>query len=286
MLGPTDLLFGILIPAVVAGILLLVDARLGAQRPRVRSLHLGAAGLGAGYLIAHAWLVGVPASPFAGGAVPFTAWIFWMVAVAIVLAPLRGVPALARWSHVLYVGLFCVWMRRVIRSPGPGEGADFLLSFGGVLLVFVLWRLLERLAERRPGPSLPLALWAACAGTSVTLLLNKSGSLAQLVGAVCAGLGAAVVVTWIVRGAHLARGVVAIVAIVVASAVRIAIVYDLPAASWVLLAVAFVGPWLGEVPGLRARSARLAGAVSFLGAAIPAGAAAVVTAVAREPSPY
>jgi len=284
--GPTDLLFGILIPAVVAGILLLVDARFGAPRPSLRSLHLGAAALGAGYLIAHAWLVGVPASPLGESTVPYTAWIFWMVAAAIVLAPLRGWPATASLMRSLYPALFCVWMHRVIRGPGPHGGLGSVLAFGAVLLVFVLWKLLERLAERKPGPSLPLALWAACAGTSVTLLMNKSGSLAQLVGAVCAGLGAAVVLTWIVRDNHLARGSVAIVAIVVASAVRIAVVYDLPTASWVLLAVAFALPWLSEVPGVRARSPRVRALAAFLGAAIPSAAAALVAAAAREPSAY
>jgi hypothetical protein len=286
LIGPAAILFGIAIPALVAGIVLFVDARLRARGSPACALHLGSLALGGGYLIAHAWLVGAPKSPLGQDALPFTSWIFWLVAIAVLLAPLRGIPAIARWMRVLYVAAFCVSMRRVIQDPGPDEGADVVLAFGGVLLVYVLWTALERLAERRPGAALPAALWAACAGTSLTLLLNRSGSLAQLVGAVCAGLGAAVVVACLVRGTHLARGAVAIVVIVAASAVRVAVVYDLPAASWALLAVAFAGPWLGEIPALRARAPRTADVASFLGAAVPAGAAALLTWSSREPSPY
>ncbi len=67
---------------------------------------------------------------------------------------------------------------------------------------------------------------------------------------------------------------------------RNAVIYDLPDVCWVLVAVAFVGPWLGEIPSLRERSPRIAGVAAFLGALIPAAIAAGLAYNARAPSPY
>lgn len=284
--GPSALLFGVLIPAVIAGIVLLVSGRRARAEPEAPRPVAGALALGAGYLAAHALLVGVPPVPGPDVTIPFLGWIFWMAAGAVLLAPLRAAPVVARFGNAFYVALFSILPYHLIRQPGPAPAALDFGGFGGVLLAYALWTATERLAHRRPGPALPAALWAACAGTAAMVLANASASLAQLVGSLAAGLGAAVVVALLVRGAHLASGAIAILAVVVASAVRLAIVYDLPTVCWVLVACAFAGPWLGEIQSLRARSPFLAGAVAFLAALLPAAAAAYLAFDARPASAY
>ncbi|MCY2961709.1 MAG: hypothetical protein NTY35_16230 [Planctomycetota bacterium] len=284
--GPSAIVFGILIPAVLAGIVLLVSARRARTKPDEPRPVAGALALGAGYLVAHGGLVGIPPLPGSGNTVPFLGWIFWTTAAAVVLSPLRVAPGVARFGNAFYVALFAILPYHWIRAPGVDTTVLSFSGFGGVLLAYGVWSALEKLSLRRPGPSLPLALWAACAGTAAMALGNSSASQAQLVGALAAGLGAAVVVALLVRGAHLASGAIAILAVVVASVVRLSVVYDLPTVCWVLVAVAFLGPWLGELPSLRARSPLLAGAVAFLAALLPAAAAAWLAFDARPPSPY
>jgi len=246
--GPTAIGLGILIPALFAGIVLLVSARRARSEPAVARPIAGALALGVGYLAAHAGLKAFPAWPWGDVQLDTMAKVFWMIAAAIVLAPLRVIPFVKRYGNSLYVALFAILPYHFVRSAGePRSGLD-LAGFGSVLLVYGIWMSLERLALRRPGPTLPVALWAACAGTAAMLLANTSALQAQVVGALAAGLGAAVVVALLVRGAHLATGAVAILAVAIAAGVRNAVIYDLPTVCWVLVAVAFVGPWLGEIP--------------------------------------
>jgi len=284
--GPSAVGFGILIPALIAGIVLLVSARRARGEPAVPRPIAGALALGLGYLVAHAGLKAFPAWPWSDDQLDMLSKVYWMIAAAILLAPLRGTSFLARYGNSLYVALFAILPYHYVRAAGePRSGLD-LAGFGSVLLVYGIWMSLERLASRRPGPSLPIALWGASVGTAAMLLANTSALQAQIVGSLAAGLGAAVVVALIVRGSHLASGAVAILAVAIGAGVRNAVIYDLPTVCWVLVAAAFAGPWLGEIPSLRQRSPRFAGLVAFLAAFVPAAAAAWLAYDARAPSAY
>ncbi|MBL8862786.1 MAG: hypothetical protein JNK02_12370 [Planctomycetes bacterium] len=280
--GPSALIFGVLLPAVVAGIVLLVSARRARAEPAAPRPVAGALGFGGAYLVAHAVLSGVPPIPWSEDALSNTGRLFWLVAGAVLLAPVRCAPFLRRFGDGFYVAFFAILPYHWIRDPGLERGVFDLAGIGSVLLSYGIWRALEALARRRPGPGLPAALWAASAGTAGMLLANASAKQAQLVGALAAALGAAVVVALLVRGAHLASGAIAILAVVVISMLRLAVVYDLPTVSWVLAAVAFLAPWVGEFPGLRTRSPLLAGAAAFLAALAASGAAAWFAFAARS----
>jgi hypothetical protein len=284
--GPSAIAFGILIPAVVAGIVLLVAARRARPDPSQPQPFLGALAFGAAWLAAAAGLAGVPPWPGGDTTIPFTGWVFWMVALAVVVAPLRALPPFPHIASSAYFALFSILPYQLIREPSPGASTLRVSGFASVLLVYALWSANERLVRRRPGPSVPLALWAACAGTAAMCIANRSALQAQLVGALAAALGAAVVVALIVRGAHLATGAIAILAVVVASMVRLAVVYDLPHVCWVLVAVAFAAPWLGEIPALRARSPFVAGVLAFVAALTASMTAAWFAFDARPPAAY
>lgn len=271
--GPA-LLFGVLIPAIFAGVVLLFSARARRAEPSIARPFAGALALGVAFLVAKAGLDSVPPLPFGPDALGVLGMIFWCVVAAIVLAPLRTAPVIGRFGNAFYVALFSILPYHLIRDSSKPASAFDAGGFATVLIVYALWSSLERLARRRPGPSLPLALWAACAGTAVVLLENRSALQAQLAGSLAAALGAAVVVTFLVRGSHLSTGAIAILAIVVSALLRQATIYDLPTPCWALLAVAFAAPWIGEIKALRRRSPLLAGVAAFLGALIPTAIAA------------
>lgn len=279
------ILYGVLIPAVLAGIVLLLSARRARAEPSIARPFAGALALGAAFLVAKAGLDSVPPPPFGEDALTVLGMVFWCVVAAIVLAPLRTAPVVARFGNAFYVALFSILPYHLIRDASKPASAFDAGGFATVLVVYALWTSLERLARRRPGPSLPLALWAACAGTAVVLLENRSALQAQLAGALAAAPGAAVVVSFLVRGAHLATGAIAILALVVSALLRQASIYDLPTECWALVAVAFAAPWLGEIPALRRRSPVLAGVVAFLGAVVATAIAAWIVHDLRSVSP-
>jgi hypothetical protein len=282
---PAVLLFGVLLPAVVAGIVLLVSALRARAEPGRERPVAGALACGLAYLAAQTALSGVPDGPWSENAVLLLGWVYWTVALAIVLSPLR-LGSIARFGNSLYRALFCILPYHLVRTDDGARAPFDLLGLATVLATFGIWIALERLAARRPGPSLPIALWAACAGCAGVLLLASSAQLAQLAGALAASLGAAAVVALLVRGAHLPSGAIAILAVACAGLLRIASIYGLSDAACALAAAAFLGPWLGEIPALRARSPRLAGAVAFLGALLPAaGAVAIAYSAYSAKSP-
>ncbi len=282
--GPA-LLFGVLIPALFAGVVLLISARRARAEPSIERPFAGALALGAAFLVAKGGLDSTPPLPFGADAVGVLGMIFWCVVAAIALAPLRTAPVIARFGNGFYVALFSILPYHLIRDSSKPASAFDASGFATVILVYALWSSLERLARRRAGPSLPLALWAACAGTAVLLLENRSALQAQLAGSLAAALGAAIVVAFLVRGAHLPTGAIAILALVVSALLRQASLYDLPTECWVLVAVAFAAPWIGEIPALRRRSPLLAGTAAFLGALIPTAIAAWIVQGLRAALP-
>jgi len=281
----SGIIHGVLIPAVLAGIVLLLSGTRARAEPSIARPFAGALAFGAAFLVAKAGLDSVPALPFGEVTVDALGMTFWCVVAAIVLAPLRAAPVVSRFGNAFYVALFSILPYHLIRDASKPAAAFDAGGFATVLLVYALWTSLERLAQRRPGPSLPLALWAACAGTAVVLLQNRSALQAQLAGSLAAALGAAIVVSFLVRGAHLATGAIAILALVVSALLRQATIYDLPTPCWALVALAFAAPWLGEIPALRQRSPLLAGAVAFLGAVVPTAIAAWIVHDLRPPMP-
>jgi hypothetical protein len=260
------LLYGILLPALVAGIVLLAGGRGTplAERPRP---FLGALALGVGYLIAHVAIVGAPPVPWGDQQLPAQQWIAWFVLAAIVLAPLRGIERWAAWANAGYLALFSVVVLR--QSLANVETRTFE-RFAYTLGFYAIWTATERLAARARGPALPAALVVAGTGISLSALMMHSASVAQLAGAVCAGLGAAGVIGLVDAGFHLAVGAVAIAMIVFGSAIVNAAIYDLPGSSIVLLAASCVTPWIGELPAFARLSPKKKACVFGILAAVPA----------------
>lgn len=253
MVGPSALVFGVLVPALVAGIVLLFLRR-GSGPERPSREFLGALALGIGYLVAHVALGGKFVLPGGDQQLAVSDWFALFVAVAIVLAPLREVAGLARWSTPLYLALFSVLCFRFpLANQFPEGGTGLALRFALTLILFACWSASDRLAERLRGPALPAAWVVAGTGIALAALFNRSGFVAQLAGALTAGLGAAAVVGCIDRGTRFASGAVAIVWIGFTGVLGYAALYDLPHPSIALAVLALLAPWVVAGRALESR---------------------------------
>lgn len=247
MNGPSDLIFGVLAPAVIAGFVLLLFGR-GAGSARPARTFLGALALGAGFLIAHFAITGRLRFPSATQQITTDEWLAWFVLGAIALAPLRHVESLKRWANPLYVALFSVLTFRFpLATQLSNDVAGLAIRFGLTLVMYVGWNASDRLAERLRGPGLPAAWMIAGTGIAVAALFSRTGLFAQLAGAVTAGLGAAAVVGLVDKGTRFAEGAVAVTWIVFAGVLVNAGIYDLPRTSIALFFVALLAPTVASL---------------------------------------
>ncbi len=242
---------------------------------------LAAAATALGYGAVHVAVLGLPALPSADREVPARDWILWLVAAAAALAPLRAIPQFQPLAARAYVALFSVLTPRLMRVEAPAGAIPLAAAFGGVVLLFAAWSAAERLAARRAGPAVPLALTIAGGGVAAAALANASITLAIQAGAAAAALLGALVFARLRPDAHLSGGTVGIAAIVFGGVIAVARTYDLPLACVLLLAAAFVAPWIAQAgpfapPAGRSPAARMACA-----AALPAAAAVALAWWAR-----
>jgi hypothetical protein len=286
VVGPSDLIYGVLLPALIAGVLLLLGGRGTSHAGRPRPL-LGALAIGIGYLVAHTMRIGVPPVPFGTTQVPARDWIAWIVVGAIVLAPIRAIPRLERWSGPLYLALFSVLIfKLVLGNAVASDMGGLLVRLALTVALYTGWNLLERLSLRSTGPALPVGLIVAGSGIAASLLFSNAELPAQMCGAVCAGLGAAAVVGTMDKGFRLPIGALAVAVIVFAGNLVLGSVYDLPRASAALLALALLAPWASEWGKLASMTPTRRALVSAVAAAIPAAiAVAVAHAANTAPEP-
>lgn len=268
------LIFGVPVPAIIAGIVLFFGRGSGEVRPA--RVFLGALALGAGYLIADSALAGIPRLPSASVQITMREWIAWFVLGAIVLAPIRELAGIARWSNPLYVALFCVLTFRFpLANQLSSDVGGLAIRFGLTFALYVAWNASDRLAERLRGPALPAAWVVAGTGIALSALFSRSALLAQLAGAVTAGLGAAAVVGLVDKGTRFAAGAVAITWIVFAGVLVNGAIYDLPRASIALLVIALLAPWCATAQKLERRP-WIQTLIALLASALPAGIAVLI----------
>jgi hypothetical protein len=229
--------------------------------------------------------VGMPPVPFGSTQVPARDWIAWLVLGAIVLAPIRLLPSRPRRGGPRNLALFSVLVFRLVLGDAIGADAQGLaIRLALTMALYASWIVLERFALRASGPSVPVGLIVAGCGVAGCAFFQRSELLAQLCGAVCAGLGAAAVLATMDKGAYLPTGAVAISLIVFTSTVVILGVYDLPRASIVLLAVSMVAPCITQVGKLATLSPMKRAVLAALAAGVPAAIAVALTHAASAAS--
>jgi len=287
MPGPQDFLFGVLLPAILAGlVLLLVWGRRAAAPASRRGRAAGAFALGLGYLAAHLYLFRGLVVPSADRVLAARDWIPWVVVVALALATLR-LARPVRHAVDMLGGALCVALIAWLSVRNQLGRSVSWLDFAGALLVLLgAWASAEALARRVPGAGVPLALWVVATATSVCALLASGASTAQIAGALAATLGAAVVLAWWNPRLELAGGGVTVALVLIAACLLNATFFaTLPRTSAVLLALGLVTPWLASLPWFDALGAGSKAVVRAVCAALPC-AAAVALAKLAEPEPY
>jgi hypothetical protein len=269
------LLRGVVVPAVVTGLVLAVLARFRSRAGRAAAPVI-ACGIAAGYAAGHVAVDGLPRLP------PIEAWqwFFWLAiagaAVTVLTAALRA----PDWSRrlleaALAVALPWLILLPLVRSEWSVAKGGAVIA-GWALAALAFWWPVEALYARAPAPYGAAILWSAAAAASVSLLLAASAKFGQLTGSLAAVFGAVLVAGWIWPAPAPTPGALGPAALVFLGLVLSGVHWSkLPPESAVLLAA---GPLAGlatrrllvaKAGGRRAASiAGLAVAFLLLGAAL------------------
>jgi hypothetical protein len=276
-------LFAVLCPAIVCGVLLLSTLKWPNARAWIAALAVGV-----GYAVGHAANLGA-APPFPPE--QSTHALFYIAFAAILAGVLRGanaVPKAIGWLALVGVAAGAPWMllRNLLQRWSTGEVASTL--FFVALAVTALTFVLDGWAERRRGANLPLVLWVTTTMAAIALALSGNLIYAQFGASLAGVLGACIVFSWIARDASFARGATAVFAVVLCC-FCLAGVYlaSLPRWSGLLLfyaPLAAVAVDRGPIEKLPPRAAFV---VRVLAVAAVAGVAVLLAQLNRpEPSGY
>jgi hypothetical protein len=240
------LIYGVLLPAVAAAVLLLPAWLRRGTDDEARAF--GALAAAVGFAVGHAglnyssvhldqpwhWSWLALAAAAVGGS-PLPGWL------RAVLWP--GVAALAAWWLVPPT-LFddAEWK--------PWRVHCYAAVAGSVLVLGAL----APLVRRRPGPLVPLLLAVTAMGAAVVLAQSGNAKLAQLAGVLTATLGAVMVLAALVPDRPIAAGAMPVVAVLLPGLMATGRFYsfsDVPLTSYILAAAAPLGLAVPELPGLR-----------------------------------
>lgn len=191
-------LFGVLLPALAAGLVLAAGWRVWTRQPEgIDGRWAGAPALALAFVVGTVGISGLPVLPGGDQTPTGLDWLAWLALLAGLLLALQR--RLGRWGGALRGVLAILTIELVLRNKitaAWSEGSEGIQWVLGLLaLLFVDWLALERLA-RRPGASGPLVLWLLAATLGGLSALSGSVTIGQLAGALAAGLGAAVVAAW------------------------------------------------------------------------------------------
>jgi hypothetical protein len=194
-------LFAVLCPAIVCGVLLLSTLKWPNARAWIAALAVGV-----GYLVGHCANLGfVP--PFPPSESKHA--LFYVTLAAMVAGVLRGSNSLHKalgWLAVIAVAIGGPWLllRFKFQQWQPVSVAIFLLI--GAPLITASTFVLDGWAERRRGAHLPFVLWLTTTMAAVALAMSGSLIYAQFGASLAGVLGACIVFSWIARDVSFARG--------------------------------------------------------------------------------
>jgi MFS family permease len=135
-----------------------------------------------------------------------------------------------------------------------GEPIDWMWKLTTAAAVGALWALVEPLARKRPGVSLPLALLPVVISAAYVIMLSGNDRLSRMLGAAAAALGVCLLVAFLRPNFVFTGGATAILALAVVGLLALARRYsytEIPAAAYLLPALAPALPWIVELKPLR-----------------------------------
>jgi hypothetical protein len=274
---------GVVLPVVLcAGVLM------AAWRPWRRDAQL-AGGLWAGAIaFAVAFVVAFIAVDPWPGLPPHVTW-HWLAWLAPIAAVAGVADALLRWPMAVRL-LGAVTLAAVCGRLLVGDWVDHAWLWRAVMAsaIAVVAVSVNAAANRRPGATVPLSMCVAAMGASVVLLGSGSAKLAQLAGAMAACLGVAVAISWWRPTVSIARGGVAVIAVLLPGLVLSGYFpsySEIPPWVYVLAAIAPVFAWPAAMIRLEGLRVWQASIIRVALATIPVAvtvAVAVLALVRRE----
>jgi hypothetical protein len=256
-------LIGVLLPAIVAGLIVFFGSFLLARDERgvPRSSGLVGFALGAAYLGSHWVLVGRPAwiwIELEPSSLAAKHWIFYGLVVATAGIPIvESLSACRRalWHTLLRLVVLAVIVSGTLLSQmlnlwSPGTSALLVIGLGLAFMAHCAsW---DGLFKVTSGAQQSFLLVLIGAGFAGSILLSGSASLAQLVGALTAGLGALWVLALMKRQGRLTKGASTIVgAVFPGLLLNAALFVNFSLLNALLLILACHAPWLSALPGLK-----------------------------------
>jgi hypothetical protein len=240
---------GLCLPAGVAAAVLLVTALIAhlAGRPVLGDAGMTLA-IGAGYVAGHRAIHGWPPIP----PLETTQWLLPVAVVGTALGLLADFWRGGTWLRgVIWLlvaeGLTWVFLRPLL-EPQNEAHVELCVALGIAVFIAFFWRALESLAQRTEGPSLTLALTDTLAAAAAVLLLAHNLIECRLAGALLAASAGCLLVGAFVRKARLSPGAATVCALLLAGLGLDGHYYsDLPTWSAILVAIAPLSLWLGQV---------------------------------------
>lgn len=205
----------------------------------------GGLALASALCLTQAGFVGWPALP------PTESWQWaaWLALLAAAWGVLDGVvrlPRLAGIAGAVALAVVAAWLSVPEFYPHVRLGQGLVVGFAAALCLTI-----DVIGRRRPGAAIPAALLVVAGAAAVVIVASSNAKMSQLVGAVAAGLGAAVVAAWwkprlsLAGGAATVFGTVLPVLLFNAHASDYG---DVPPAAFLLVAGAPLALWLAELP--------------------------------------
>lgn len=270
MLTTHDILWGIIFPAMLAIVAMLVS-HVPPWKRDAKTLPFGPAmAVGGGFAVAFAGIAGWPKLPPIG----FEGWLVYLAMAAAVIGVVATFPKTRSIVvQILSALLVIATAYFLLAWRAPQWGLFAVVAVAGV----VWWFATDRLAARAQGPGLPilLGLFGACAA----LVLTNSGT--QSFGQIAAGAGVAVGVVGLTglwfRRLSLAHG--GVLALTITLMAMLLCGHLLAEVTWrdvIILAIAPLTLWIGQLPPLRRRA--------WLGFITTGIAMAIVVSIAAAPA--
>ena len=187
------LIIGVLMPAVISLILLLMFWRGQSPDRHWRPLWVPALALYLAFLTSWYFLKGLPSWPVTDSA----GWLPWLAGAGALLGSfiaIRKLPPATVMPLRVFMSVTTVWLATQSLQSNAWKGQSWLWIAGLSLLMFIIWISWEDLARRHEGPMLPLLLTINFTALAFAALLGESASISQSAGIICAALGAMVIV--------------------------------------------------------------------------------------------
>src|SRR5439155_9043417 len=205
MIPPRHILWGILLPALIALIATLLG-QLGVRRERKTQPWGPALAIAGGFALAYVGIVGAaPSFPPAAA----QGWLFYLAGAVVVIAAVAAMLRSRGWIDAMLsvmVLALAAWLlsrpQAQTLSP-PAFWATVVMAAVGIV---GWWMAMESLARRRPGGTLPLLLAGATGAAAIVLVNAHTQSLGQIAGGVAVVLTILALLGFWFRNFSLARG--------------------------------------------------------------------------------